>query len=80
MDRYKSQSSAKSLADDVTLSDKSFMWQRILIGPKTVPYGTPESTVVSQRISHSTFMNMMRIDLAVEKFDSHLCMFPFIPY
>ena len=74
---YSKQSSASSLTEDVTLSCRSFMWQRNSIGPSTVPLGTPESTVVSLDCSPST---IVRIDLAVRMFVSHLWILPFIPY
>ena len=74
---YSKQSSANSLIEDVTLSGRSFMWQRNSIGPSTMPWGTPESTVVSFDFSPST---IVRIDLAVKKFVSHLWILPFIPY
>jgi hypothetical protein len=51
------------------------MWQRKSIGPSTVHWGTPESTVVSFDFSPST---IVRIDLAVRKFVNHLWSFPFI--
>jgi hypothetical protein len=35
------------LTEDVTLSGRSFMWQRNSIGSSTLPWGTPGSTVVS---------------------------------
>ena len=66
---YSKQSSANNLIEDVTLSGRSFMWQRNSIGPSTMPWGTPESTVVSFDFSPST---IVRIDLAVRKFVSHL--------
>ena len=73
---YSKQSSANSLIEDVTLSGRSFMWQRNSIGPKgTVPWGTP--TVVSFDCSPST---IVRINLVVRKFVSHLWILPFIPY
>ena len=53
------------------------MWQRNSIGPSTVPWGNPESTVVSFDFSPST---IVRIDLAVRKFVNHLWILPFIPY
>ena len=53
------------------------MWQRNSIGPITVPWGTPESTVVSFDFSPSTIVH---IDVAVRKFISHLWILPFIPY
>ena len=74
---YSKQSSANSLTEDVTLSGRSFMWQRNSIGPSTVPWGTPESTVVSFDFSPSTIVH---IDLAVRKFVSHLWILSFIPY
>jgi hypothetical protein len=42
-----------------------------------VHWGTPESTVVSFDFSPST---IVRIDLTVRKFVSHLWILPFIPY
>ena len=74
---YSRQSLENSLTDDVTLSGRSLMWHRNRIGPKTVPWGTPETIVVSPDDSPSM---MVRIDLAVRKFLSHLCVFPLIPY
>jgi hypothetical protein len=41
------------------------MWQRNSIGPSTVPWGNPESTVVSFDFSPST---IVRIDLGVRKY------------
>jgi hypothetical protein len=43
--------------------------KRNSIGPSTMPWSTPESTVVSFDYSPST---IVRIDLAVRKFVSHL--------
>ena len=71
---YSKQSSANNLIEDVTLSGRSFMWQRNSIGSSTVPWGTPESTVVSFDFSPS-----VRID-SLRKFVSHLWILLFIPY
>jgi hypothetical protein len=37
----------------VTLSGRSFIWHRNISGLNTVPWGTPESTVVSSDVSPS---------------------------
>ena len=42
--RYKAVSSVKSLTLDLTCSDRSFMYARKRIGPRTEPCGTPENT------------------------------------
>jgi hypothetical protein len=53
------QSSANSLTEDATLCGRSLMWQRntCSIGPSTVPWGTPESTVPSRELQ-TGFTNM----------------------
>ena len=42
--RYKAVSSLKSLTLDLTCSDRSFMYARKRIGPRTEPCGMPEDT------------------------------------
>jgi hypothetical protein len=61
----------------VTLSGRSFIWHRNISGSNTVPWDTPESTVVSSDVSPST---IVLIFLVVKKFRSHVWMLPLIPY
>ena len=44
---YSRQSSANKRTDELTQSGRSFIWHKNIIGPSTVPLGTPESTDVS---------------------------------
>ena len=44
MYEYMAVSSAKSLSLDLTFSDRSFMYAKKRIGPRTEPCGTPEET------------------------------------
>ena len=77
MVRYNRQSSANSRTDELTQSGRSLMWHKNMIGPKTVPWGTPESTDVSLDFSPST---IVLIILVVRKLVSHVWMLPWIPY
>ena len=70
---YKRQSSANSLTDDLTAFGRSFMWHRKSIGPSTVPWGTPESTVASSEYSPS---NASHIFLSVRNDVNHVCSGP----
>ena len=70
------QSSAKSLWD-VTVVGKSFIWQRKSMGPRTVPCGTPESTLTSSVVSPSS---TTLIVLFVRKLVSHVWVLPTMPY
>ena len=48
--RYMAVSSAKSLTLDLTCSDRSLMYARKRIGPRTEPHGTPEETGTSSEL------------------------------
>ena len=62
---------------DFTVSGKSFIWQRNIRGPNTVPCGTPDSTGADSECSLST---TTFICLSWRKELSHLCKLPLIPY
>ena len=51
---YRRQSSANKRTCDDTAKGKSFIWHKKSRGPKTVPWGTPESTVTLLDDSPST--------------------------
>ena len=75
--QYNKQSSAKSLTWDRTTSGRSFMWQGNMRGPRTVPWGTPESTVTLFDCSPSTTTFIV---LSFKKDDNHFKVLPWIPY
>ena len=52
-DLYSKQSSANKRTWDVTLSGRSFIYNRKRSGPRTVPCGTPDSTLVEEEVSPS---------------------------
>ena len=74
---YSRQSSANRRTWEETAAGRSFMWQRKRRGPRTVPCGTPESTVVVLELmpSRTTF-----IVLWERKHSSHLWRGPVMPY
>ena len=51
---YSRQSSVKKRTSDDTSKGKSFIWHKKSRGPKTVPWGTPESTATLLDDSQST--------------------------
>ena len=53
------------------------MWQRKSMGPRTVPCGTPESTLTSSVVSPSS---TTLIVLSVRKLVSQVWMLPTMPY
>ena len=59
---WQSQSSANSLISDVTLSAMSLMWTRNIIGPSTVPWGTPETTADSSDLHPFTTTHCCLLD------------------
>ena len=73
--RYSRQSSAKSLTWDDTTSGRSLIWIKNKSGPKTVPWGTPESTVTDDGNSPSTITH----SLFVKNADNYFSKFPSIP-
>ena len=74
--RYSRQSSANRRTWELTEEGRSLIWHRKRMGPRTEPWGTPESTVVDleQAPSLTTLM-----DLCVRKFDSQAWSGPVIP-
>ena len=74
---YSKQSSAKRRTFDVTESGRSFMWHRKSSGPRTVPWGTPESTLVDSDADPSS---TTRIVLLVRKLVSQDKVVPCTPY
>ena len=71
------QSSANNRVWDLTASGRSLMWQRKRSGPNTVPWGTPESTLVWLELHPSTTTCIL---LSVRKERSQSWMEPLMPY
>ena len=61
---------------EFTDSGRPFMWQRNNSGPSTVPWGTPESTLVA---SDAVASRTTRMDLLVRKLSSQDKVGPHIP-
>lgn len=74
---YRRQLSAKRRTVDFTLSVRLLMWQTKMSGPRTVPSGTLESTIVSfDEVTSITTL----IFRCVRKFVIQVWRGPWIPY